>query len=141
MIIFSDFINIFQRPLVFSSSTDQILAVWLALRCVTLWGVFSDLGWKSTGWKSNFSLLQGLFWYFGNFIRFSWFFSNSFNLSQLWRENRGCLINIKVYQSWWAYLGLWIIVQRNSHFSILHRLFQRPILAVWLVLRCVALVW
>ena len=41
---FSDSVDIFQRLPVFSSSRDQILAVWLVWGCVTLCWVFWDLG-------------------------------------------------------------------------------------------------
>ena len=39
---FSESMDIFQRLLVFSSSRDQTLAVWLVLGCVTLLGVLGS---------------------------------------------------------------------------------------------------
>ena len=63
----SDSINFFQNPLLFASSADQIVAVWIRSRSVSLGAVKRFIA----KCKSHFLILQGLLFYFNSFFMFS----------------------------------------------------------------------
>ena len=99
LVIFWDCMNIFQRLLLFSSSTDQILAVGQVSSCVVTSGMeIWDRG-IIVEWISYFLILWGLFKYFC-----------------IWKCSReqafSCLIVIEVCHSVWGFLGPWDIVHR-----------------------------
>ena len=125
---------------------------------------WSDLGpWNIVQWKSHFSLLQGLFWYFGIFSGSVNFLQTPLIIPSSRDQNCDCLNNIKVCHSRWSDLGLWksivkvpfpdsggVILIFSGFFSDSINFFQRllvssssrdQILDVWLVSICVIPGW
>ena len=129
MIIFSDYIDLFQSLLMFLISRDQIVVVWMVSSCVAPGrgvcggggggGGGVELGpWNIEEWKSYFPKWEGLLLYFTIFNRFCWFLSKNLSVFQLQNLIRCFLTDIEVCYLSLDVLAPWDIIKRKSHFSI-----------------------
>ena len=122
-LIFSDWINIFQRLLVFSSSTDKVLAVGLLVFCPFRKENLEPWNYSRMNFRfPNIVAVVLIFWFFFWFYEYLSKTSSTFKFQ---RPNFGCLIGFGVSHSVLAVFwdpGIEYI-EWKSHFSLFQGLF------------------